>query len=251
MDTLRALLRKPNAGDLLRDLHRNGALSELIPELAAMDIKSRLHKDMLEHSVRVFENAVEMTDGKADDALRVAALFHDIGKPATRKIEGSTASFRNHESVGAKIARKVLPGYGYTKAEVAEVQTLVALHMRGHSFENGWTDSAVRRLVTDVGSSEQLERLIVLFAADATTNKKAKLERFRANAEKLRIEALRVIAEDERKALRPALNGNEVMELLNLKPGRELGAIMKFLNSDEGINLTRDEAERMILTKFQ
>lgn len=251
MDTLRELLRKPDAGDLLRKLHRSGALRELIPELSAMDIRSRLHKDMFEHSIRVFENSVAMTDGKADDTLRIAALFHDIGKPATRKIEGSTASFRNHEAVGAKIARKVLPGYGYTNSEVAEIQTLIALHMRGHSFENGWTDSAVRRLVTDVGSSEQLERLIVLFAADATTNKKAKLDRFRANAEKLRVEALRVIAADKRKALRPALDGNEVMELLNLKPGRELGVVMKFLNSDAGVHLTRAEAERAVLEKFQ
>lgn len=251
MKTLRELLQKPDAGELLRKLHHNGALRELIPELAAMDIRSRLHKDMLEHSIRVFENAVEFTDGKADDVLRVAALFHDIGKPATRRIEGSTASFRNHEAVGAKISRKVLPGYGYTKNEVAEAQTLIALHMRGHSFENGWTDSAVRRLVNDVGSSEQLERLIVIFSADATTNKKAKLDRFRANAEKLRLEALRVIADDKRKALRPALDGNDVMELLDLKPGRELGEIMKFLNSDEGVHLARDEAEKMILAKFQ
>lgn len=250
MDTLRDVLRLPNAGQLLRELHTAGELESILPELTAMDIKSRAHKDMFEHSIRVLENAVEITDGQADDILRVAALLHDVGKPATRKLVKGGATFVNHDVVGSKIIKRILPKYGYSKDETAKVATLVRLHMRSHSFENGWTDSAVRRLITDAGDREQLERLIVVFAADATTSNKKKRDGYRANARKLEAEAVRVIEDDARKAMRPALDGNEVMELMNLKPGRELGAIMKFLNSDEGITLTRDEAIKEITARF-
>lgn len=251
MDNLRNVLRASNAGAILRELQDKRILETVLPELSAMDIKSSAHKDMFEHSIRVFENAVELTDGEADDVLRVAALLHDMGKPKTRKLVKGGATFLNHEGVGAKMARRVLPGYGYTEDEVRAISTLIKLHMRGHSFKTGWTDSAVRRLITDAGSREQVDRLTVLFAADATTSNRVKRERYRANALELRDEALRVMADDERRAMRPALNGNEVMELTGLKPGRELGKIMKFLNSDEGIALTRDEAVDIVLAQAE
>lgn len=242
MDDLRTILRRVDAVAVLTDLHQNGELKAMLPELSAMDIKSSAHKDMFLHSLQVLDNADELTDGKADDVLRVAALLHDVGKPRTRKLTKHGATFINHDLVGARMVRKSLPAHGYTETEVNEVATLVKLHMRGHSFADGWTDSAIRRLITDAGSREQLERLTVLFAADATTNNAKKRNRYRSMARKLRAEAIRVMEQDARKALRPALNGHDVMELFDLTPGKELGAIMKFLNSDEGIILERDEA---------
>lgn len=250
MKSLKVILNAANPGSAIRELHSLGLLNVGLPELAAMDIKSRAHKDMFEHSIRVLENAIEITDGQADDVLRVAALLHDIGKVSTRKLVKGGATFVNHDIVGARMIRKMLPVHGFTPTEVSEVATLVKLHMRGHTFESGWTDSAVRRLVTDAGSRDQLDRLTVLFAADATTSNRAKRDRFRANALELRAEALRVMDADARKAMRPALDGNAVMALTGLKPGRELGAIMKFLNSDEGIALTEDEAKAEVRSRI-
>lgn len=249
MDNLRNLLREDNAGAILRDLQTHGQLEAHLPELSAMDIKSRAHKDMFDHSIRVFENAVELSDD-ADDVLRVSALLHDMGKPATRKLVKSGATFVNHDLIGAKMAKRVLPDCGYSAEETAQAATLIKLHMRGHSFESGWTDSAIRRLIKDAGSREQLDRLTVLFAADATTSNRVKRDRFRANALKLRDESLRVMDADARTAMRPALDGNEVMELTGLKPGRELGAIMKFLNSDEGVALNRAEATKAVQNRI-
>lgn len=242
MDDLRNVLRTPNAGAILRELQNKSILQSVLPELSDMDIKSRAHKDMFDHSIRVFENSLELTDNEADDVLRVAALLHDMGKPKTRKLVKGGATFMNHEGVGAKMARQVLPDYGYTQDEVRAISTLIKLHMRGHTFKDGWTDSAVRRLIIDAGSREQVDRLTVLFAADATTSNLAKRAKYRANAFELRDEALRVMADDERRAMRPALDGHEVMELTGLNPGRELGAIMKFLNSDAGISLSSEDA---------
>lgn len=250
MDNLRNVLRTEKAGSILRDLQTRGLLKRMLPELSAMDIKSRAHKDMFDHSIRVFENSLEITNGEADDVLRAAALLHDIGKPQTRKLVKGGATFVNHDLVGAKIARKMLSAHGYTEDEIRFISTLIKLHMRGHTFAEGWTDSAVRRLITDAGSRTQVDRLTVLFAADATTSNRAKRERYRRNALALRDEALRVMAEDERRAMRPALDGNEVMELTGLKPGRELGAIMKFLNSDTGIALSREDAIVEIKSRF-
>lgn len=149
------------------------------------------------------------------------------------------------------MVKRILSKHDYNKNEIAEISKIVSLHMRSHGFGEGdWTDSAVRRLMNDAGNDEILEQLIIVFYADATTSNKAKLERHHKGIEKLKNEIIRVRKQDARKALRPALNGNEVMDLMNLTPGRELGVIMKFLNSDDGIHMGRDEAISYIRENF-
>lgn len=229
----------------LRDIHARGLLGELEPRLAElkMDIPAGYHhKDNLEHSLRVLQNAIDREVGGADLILRTAALFHDIGKPDTRAFgKKGAVTFTNHDVVGAKIVRRILPAHGFTKAEVDAVARLVHMHMRSHTFKTGWSESAVRRLMTDVGTPEQLDRLIVIFYSDATTKIDSKRESIHGNVGMLVEELMKVREKDARAALRPAMDGLEVAEFLGLVPGKELGAIMKFLNKDENIGLSREE----------
>lgn len=230
----------------LRELHKKGVLARemsLLTDLDINDSKSHLHKNNFFHSLQVLDHAISLEKNGPDLVLRTAALLHDVGKVATRKFVNGKATFRNHETVGAKQVRGFLRGRGYTTQEIKDIQELIANHMRSFGFDATlWTDSAVRRLAADISTEEQLERLFVIFKADVTTKHEHKRAAIWAKADALyeRVEDVR--AKDARKALRPAVNGNELMEILGLKPGKELGVIMKFLNTDEGIALSRDEA---------
>jgi len=252
---MKQLMMMNNPVEVLYGMVSDGTLREFESTLAdlRMPIKPGYHhKDNLVHSIKVLENAISREVDGPDLVLRTAALFHDIGKPATRKFNGrKSVTFDGHEYVGAKMMKSILTRHGYTKNEIQKISKIVSLHMRSHGFGEGdWTDSAVRRLMNDAGSSEILDKLIVVFYADATTANKQKLHNHHKGIQKLSIEINRVQKEDARKALRPALNGNEVMEIFNLSPGRELGKIMKFLNSDEGVHLSKDEALSYIRENF-
>lgn len=247
MKNLKDILMSANPVQVLTSYDQSDTLKELEPSLAALRMtipKGYHHKDNLTHSIQVLKNAITHEDGNPDLILRTAALFHDIGKPATRVFGANhKVTFTNHEVVGARMVRTILKKHGYTRKEINQISLLVAYHMRSHGFEEkNWTDSAVRRLVKDAQTPENLNRLIVLFYADTTTKNKTKENRFHQSIARLQREITRITSADARKALRPALNGHEVMELLHLTPGEELGRIMKFLNSDEGIHLTREEA---------
>lgn len=244
---LRTAILADNFADQLRTLRNNGELSLILPELAAMDSDSKRHKDNVEHSILVMENAKELSEDPLDAVLFTAALFHDVGKPKTLSFENGKASFRNHEIVGANMARKFLPRYGFSKNEINQIVILIREHMRGHTFKAGWSDSAIRRLATEAGSVRQIERLGIIFGSDATTKNAAKRSQFRANAFELRDSMLAILEADALKDRRPAIDGNRVMELTGLAPGRELGAIMKFLNSEDGLKLTKEEAEDKVL----
>lgn len=255
MKNLREILSGDNPVAELRAMFNNGLLAQLEPSLA--DLRMELprgvhHKDNLEHSFQVLQNAIDRETDGVDLVLRTAALFHDIGKPATRKFGArKSVTFDGHEMVGAKIVRKVLPKHGYSNVEVQKIAKITALHMRSHGFGvSDWSDSAVRRLITDAGSDEILQKLIIVFYADSTTKHEHKLNKHHEGIRKLTEEIARVAAVDARKALRPALDGFEVMELFNLTAGRELGAIMKFLNTDEGVTMSRDEAIAYIQENF-
>lgn len=245
MSQLKSLLLSDDPVGELWELMHSGRMNEIDTSLSdlVMDIpKGYGHKNVLDHSIRVLGNALEFEE-KKDLTLRTAALFHDVGKPATREFHGKgKVTFTNHDVLGSKIVRKVLPKHGFSKTEVDEVGRLVYMHMRSHTFKSGWSESAVRRLSTQAGSDLQLERLIVVFKSDATTKFTNKIRTIHKNVDELSVELARVKSKDDRLALRPALNGNEVAELLDLKPGKELGLVMKFLNSDDGIKLSRDEA---------
>ena len=252
---LKELLLATDPVAQLRELKEKGVLGDFEPTLEALDMKVPAgyhHKDNWKHSLEVLKNAIDRENNGADLVLRTAALFHDIGKPATRAFgKNGLVTFTNHDVVGAKIVRKVLARHGYSKSEIDQIARLVFMHMRSHTFETGWSESAVRRLTTDAGSVLQLERLIVVFYSDATTKIPGKKANLHSKVKSLADELARVQKADARAALRPALNGNDVALLLGLQPGPELGKVMKFLNSDENVKLTREEAEELVLKKFQ
>lgn len=246
MMNLKEILSGVDPVAVLRDLVARDELRALEPSLA--DLRMEMprgvhHKDNLDHSIRVLANAIAM-ESEPDLVLRASALFHDIGKPATRRIGNrKSVTFDGHEVVGARMVHRILPRHGFSRAEVGTIALLVALHMRSHGFaDSDWSDSAVRRLAHDAGDSQTMARLITIFKADATTKHEHKVRALHASMAALEREIARVHAVDARRALRPALDGNEVMGLTGLQPGRELGAIMRFLNSDEGVRLSRDEA---------
>lgn len=244
---LRTAILAEDFADELRMLRRTGKLMSVLPELAAMESNSKRHKDNVEHSIQVMENAKELSSDPQDAVLFAAALFHDVGKPKTFALENGAATFTNHDLVGANMARKFLRKYGFTKSEISEITILIREHMRGHTFKVGWSDAAIRRLAKEAGSIRQIERLGIIFGSDATTKNEARRRQFRANAFELRDAMLAILEADALKARRPAIDGTRVMELTGLKPSRELGAIMKFLNSEEGLALSEDEAtERAI-----
>lgn len=253
--SLKELLLSSDPVSELRSLIATGVLGDLEPTLAELKMPIPAgyhHKDNLEHSLRVLQNAIDREVNGPDLILRTAALFHDIGKPATRAFGArGSVTFTNHDVVGAKIVKRVLPRHGYSKKDIESIARLVHMHMRSHTFKTGWSESAVRRLITDVGNVEQLDRLIAIFYSDATTKIDKKMASIHANVALLADELLRVRKKDARAALRPALNGNEVAEFLGLKPGPELGAVMKFLNRDENIGLSREDALLLVKENFQ
>ena len=253
--TMRAILMQKDAVQVLRNMDSSGSLVDLEPSLAALRMPLRPgyhHKDNLTHSLQVLENAISREPNEPDLIVRTAALFHDIGKPATRKFgKKGEVTFEGHETVGSHMVRRILKQHGYTKPEISEISKLVAFHMRSHGYTPElWTDSAVRRLITDVGDETSMNRLFILFYSDVTTKYDSKRERLHQDVDNLRDAVMNVTAADARKALRPAVNGNEIMARFNLTPGPQLGAIMKWLNSDEGIHLTAEEAYQTVEKKF-
>jgi poly(A) polymerase len=202
-----------------------------IPKLRLEVDEHHHHKDVYEHSITVLEQAIEHEDrlGGPNLVIRLASLLHDIGKPKTRAfIEGGGVSFHHHEVVGARLAKKRLQELRFDGATVEAVETLTTLHLRFHGYGDGeWTDSAVRRYVRDAG--ELLVHLHVLTRADCTTRNRNKAARLSAIYDSLeaRIEVL--MEQEELSKIRPDLDGSQVMELLNLKPSRDVGAAMDFL----------------------
>ena len=247
MDTLKNVLLANDPVAVLTQMDAAGTLVCLEPTLAELRMEylpGAHHKDNLDHSIKVLQQAIDR-ETAPDLILRTAAIFHDVGKPATRKLDKrNTVTFDGHETVGARMIPKILKKHGYSKSEIAQVAELVALHMRSHGFEdNGsWTDSGVRRLINDLSNEQQMDRLITIFYADVTTKHEHKRNRIHAQVDNL-VAAIKDVKEkDARKSLRPSIDGHEVMKMFNLAPGRELGQIMKFLNTDEGIALSREEA---------
>ncbi|ANZ37114.1 CCA tRNA nucleotidyltransferase [Lentzea guizhouensis] len=231
-----------------------GLADIVLPELTAMKLEideHHQHKDVFDHSLVVLEQAIDLeeVDQSPDLVLRIAALLHDIGKPATRKFESSGGvSFHHHEVVGAKMVRKRLRALRYSKEITEDVAKLVYLHLRFHGYGNGeWTDSAVRRYVTDAG--DLLTRLHKLVRADCTTRNRRKANQLQRTYDSLEERIARIAAEEDLARVRPDLDGNEITKLLGLPPGRQVGAAWKFLKElrlDRG-PLDRDEAEAALL----
>jgi poly(A) polymerase len=232
-DELSKLLlgRFPRAGlELLVD---TGLAAYVLPELPALRLEideHHQHKDVYDHTLQVLERAIALEDGGPDLVLRLAALLHDIGKPRTRRKEpGGGVSFHHHEVVGAKLARKRLQELRYPKDVVAAVTLLTELHLRFHGYGTGsaWTDSAVRRYVTDAG--DQLPRLHKLVRSDCTTRNRRRAAALAAAYDDLEARIARLAEQEELGRIRPDLTGNDIMALLDLPPGPLVGQAYKHL----------------------
>ncbi|WP_260194335.1 CCA tRNA nucleotidyltransferase [Actinophytocola gossypii] len=211
-----------------------GLAEHVLPEVPAMRLEideHHQHKDVYQHSLVVLDQAIDLEEpeNSPDLVLRLAALLHDIGKPPTRRhIPGGGVSFHHHEVVGAKMARKRLRALRYPKDVIEDVAQLVYLHLRFHGYGKGeWTDSAVRRYVTDAG--ELLPRLHKLVRADCTTRNKRKAAALQRTYDGLEERIARIAAEEDLARVRPDLDGNEIMRLLGLPPGPLVGKAWRFL----------------------
>lgn len=198
------------------------------------------HKNVYEHTLTVIDQAIDLEKarGHAPDLIvRLAALFHDVGKPKTRRFEqGGKVSFHHHDVVGAKLTRRRMEALRFSSDEIKAVSELVELHLRFHGYGDGaWTDSAVRRYVRDAG--DQLERLHILTRADCTTRNPRKAARLAATYEQLEHHIDALAEQEELESIRPDLDGTQIMELLDIRPGPVVGEAYRFmmeLRMDEG-----------------
>ena len=236
-------------------LVHTGVAERVLPEIAALtdtvDAQHR-HKDVYQHTLQVVDNAIALEDEEVpgpDLILRLAALFHDIGKPATRRFESDgSVTFRHHDVVGAKMTRARMRELRFDKTTTKSVARLVELHLRAFGFgEHDWTDSAVRRFVRDAG--ELLPRLLRLIRADITSQNRRRVARLHAANDELERRIIELREREELEAVRPDIDGTRIMELLGLEPGPQVGKARQYLLSlrlDEG-PLGVEEAEKRLL----
>lgn len=241
--------------DLLVD---SGLADFVLPEIPALKLEvdeHHHHKDVYQHSLKVMEQAMaQETDADGDVpapdfVLRFAALMHDCGKPATRKFEpNGSVSFLHHDVVGAKITKKRMRALRFDNDTIKAVARLVELHMRFYGYgDAGWTDSAVRRYVRDAGPL--LERLHRLTRADVTTRNKRKANKISNAYDDLERRIVELAEQEELDAMRPDLDGEQIMQILDIKPGPVVGKAYKYLlemRLDEGL-LGEEEATRRLL----
>jgi poly(A) polymerase len=234
-DELVKLVCSPEPRRGLRLLVETGLAEHVLPELPALALERdehHRHKDVYEHTLTVLEQAIDLEsrlDGSPDFVARFAALMHDVGKPRTRKfLEDGSVTFHHHDVVGAKLTRKRMQALRFSNDDTDAVAKLVELHLRFHGYGSGeWTDSAVRRYVRDAG--DQLERLHILTRADCTTRNKRKADRLRRTYDELEARIATLSEQEELASIRPDLDGNQIMEILGIGPGREVGEAYKFL----------------------
>ncbi|MGH9125009.1 MAG: CCA tRNA nucleotidyltransferase [Acidimicrobiales bacterium] len=243
-DELDKLLVTADPSDGLWFLVNTGLAEEFLPELPALALEQdpiHHHKDVLAHTIAVVAKC------QPDRILRLAALFHDIGKPKTRSFgPGGLVSFHHHEVVGARMTRDRMRALRYPAQDIEQVTQLVELHLRFHTYRMGWTDSAVRRYVRDAGPL--LDQLNELTRCDCTTRNAAKARALSRRMDELEIRIDELRQREELAAIRPDLDGNEVMEHLSLRPGREVGQALSFLlelRLDLG-PLSKEEATRRL-----
>jgi poly(A) polymerase len=227
---------------LMSDKPRNGIAilvatnlaEKILPEIPKLQLEideHHHHKDVYEHSLTVLEQAIELEDrlGGPNLVIRLAALLHDIGKPKTRAlIDGGGVSFHHHEVVGARMAKERLKKLRFSNDVIEDVEKLIALHLRFHGYGDGeWTDSAVRRYVRDAG--ELLTHLHVLTRADCTTRNQRKAALLSKTYDELEARIARLSAEEELAAIRPDLDGGEVMQILGIGPSPVIGKALAYL----------------------
>jgi poly(A) polymerase len=225
-DELDKLLIGDHAPAGLELLVETGLANRFLPEVPALRLEQdpvHRHKDVLRHTYAVVERC------EPDGVLRLAALLHDIGKPATRKITPEGVTFHHHEMEGARMARARLTALRYPNATIDDVCTLIELHLRFHGYGEGegWTDAAVRRYVRDAGPL--LDKLNQLTRADVTTRNERRAEAFGKLQDDLEARIAALAEAENLEAIRPPLDGRQVMELLDLPPGPVIGEALAFL----------------------
>ncbi|MEH1055068.1 CCA tRNA nucleotidyltransferase [Micromonospora sp. CPCC 206171] len=236
----------------LRLLVDTGLAERFLPELTGLKLEideHAQHKDVYEHTLTVVSNAVSFETDGCDFVLRMAALMHDVGKPATKSVgPDGRVSFHHHEVVGARLTKARMKALRYPKDVTGQVVALVALHLRFYGYGRGeWTDSAVRRYVTDAG--DLLPRLHKLTRSDCTTRNRRKAAQLAADYDALEERIARIAAEEDLARVRPDLDGNAIMELLGVPPGPVVGRAWQYLKElrlERG-PLERDEAEAELL----
>lgn len=256
-DELVRLLSTSDPRRGLEILVETGLAERFLPELPALQLESdehAHHKDVYQHTLTVLEQAIDEEGRRAPGAepdlvLRLAALLHDIGKPATRRFEaGGVVTFYHHDVVGAKLAKKRLRELRFDNDTIAAVAQLVELHLRFFGYaDQAWSDSAVRRYVRDAGT--QLGRLHILVRADVTTRNKRKADRLSFAYDDLEARIAVLAEQEELQAIRPDLDGQQIMAILGIPPGRAVGEAYAFLMElrlDDG-EVGTDEATRRLL----
>lgn len=221
---LSAALLADDCSHALWELVDSGKAEQIIPELPALALEQdpiHKHKDVLAHTIAVTAKT------RADLVLRMAALFHDIGKPRTRRIDENGVTFRHHEAVGAKMTKKRLRALGYPDDVVRDVAELVRLSGRFKGYADGWSDSAVRRYARDAG--HLLGLLNELVRSDCTTRNQRKRLELQHHVDSLEERIVELAAADRRKAERPLIDGQAVMDRYDIGPGPLVGKALKFL----------------------
>jgi poly(A) polymerase len=252
-EELTKLVCAPHPREGLELLVDTGLADHVLPELPKLRLEideHAHHKDVYAHTLQVLDQAIALEPEGPDLVLRLAALLHDIGKPATRKVEaGGKVSFHHHESVGARMVRARLAALRYPKDVVDDVAHLVELHLRFHGYADGeWTDSAVRRYVHAAG--ELLPRLHRLVRSDCTTRNRRKAAALAAAYDDLERRIAVLAAEEDLKRIRPDLDGNEIMAILGIPPGPAVGKAYRHLldlrieHGPLGHELAADELRR-------
>jgi len=206
-------------------LVETGLAEEFLPEIPALGLEQdpvQRHKDVLAHTIAVVDKT------SPDKILRMAALLHDIGKPKTRSFGANGVSFHHHEVVGARMAEERLKALRYSHDDIADVRRLVELHLRFHGYgDEAWTDTAVRRYARDAGPL--LERLNELTRCDCTTRNRARAAALSARMDDLERRIVDLRTREELDAVRPDLDGNQIMQRLGIGPGRAIGQAREFL----------------------
>ncbi|MDH3189964.1 MAG: CCA tRNA nucleotidyltransferase [Acidimicrobiia bacterium] len=223
-DELSKLLLAPAPGETLASIVAAGLTEFFIPELSALAMEQdphHRHKDVLAHTFAVVDKA------SPDLVLRLAALLHDVGKPATREFGSGGVTFHHHEVVGSRMARNRLRALKFPKDVVEDVVQLVFLHLRPHTLKMGWTDSAVRRYVRDAGPL--IDRLNELVRCDVTTANEKRERAIQNRIDELEARIEELAEKEELSKLRPPIDGNDVMALLGIEPGPLVGEIMRML----------------------
>jgi poly(A) polymerase len=237
----------------IRLLVDTGLADRFLPEVSGLMLEideHAQHKDVYEHTLTVVENAVRLEGESGPDfVLRMAALMHDVGKPATKAVRpDGRVTFHHHEVVGARLTKQRMKALRYPKDLIGQVAKLVALHLRFYGYGRGeWNDSAVRRYVTDAG--DQLPRLHKLTRSDCTTRNRRKAAQLAADYDALEERIARIAAQEDLERVRPDLDGNAIMELLGVPPGPLVGRAWNYLKElrlERG-PLGREEAEAELL----